>query len=326
MKTLLIGFGNVGKATFKVLREKMPQIEIVAITNSKGTLINPGEIDPFSDAKIEEFPEFQHNMTGEQALKELGVDLLIETTPTNIKNAEPGLSHIRYALSHKVDVVTSNKGPLAFDFQGLKDLQRKHNTLLRYEATVAASIPIFNMVESCLPINTVYEVHGVLNGTCNYILWKMENRGGDMGVILKDAQERGIAETDPSADIDGIDAAVKLVILTNSLLNRHVRFTDVKRQGIRRITEEAFHIANQKNETIRLIGSATSETLEVAPKVIPKTSTLNVPHTMNAVTLRFDIAKELTLSGYGAGGMETANAIVNDVFRIWSSRVNNTDD
>ena len=119
MKALLIGFGNVGQATYEVLKAKMPEIEIIGITNSKGTWPNLIPSKTYNMEEIENLPDFRKGMDGISALKELRPDILIETTPTNIQTGEPGLSHIEYALKNEIDVVTSNKGPLAINFPKL---------------------------------------------------------------------------------------------------------------------------------------------------------------------------------------------------------------
>lgn len=319
MKTLLVGFGSVGRSTLQVLTEKIPEIEVVGITNSQGTILPPFSPTDTIKGGIGNHPNFHEHMTGIQALKEQDVELLVEMSPTNVTTGGAGLTHIDMALRNGIHVVTSNKGPLALKFPELQALAQKQNAEFRFEATVAAAIPVFNLIEYCLPINIFSEINGILNGTCNYILWMMERRGGEMSIILKDAQEKGYAESDPTADIDGSDAATKLVILANVVFKRPVRFKDVDRQGIINITSDAFQIANKQDETIRLVGTASPETLEVKPKILPKSSPLNVPETMNAVNLKYDIGRELTISGFGAGGLETANAVVNDVYQVLQS-------
>ena len=288
----------------------------------KGALINKNGIDVESLLKLKDISQSSDwvpDKTAMDVIKEVDADILVECSWVNKDTGEPAVSTLKAAMNKKMHIVSSNKGPFYLKYKELKEVADKNNVMMGMESTVLSAVPAL-AAKNTLAGTHIKSIRGILNGTCNYILWKMEHRGGEMSIILKDAQERGLAEADPSADIDGIDAAIKIVILANSLLQRQVYFEDVKRTGIRNITEEAFQIAAQKNETIRLIGSVTEDRLEVTPKIIPKSSSLNVPNTMNAVNLRFDIAKELTLSGYGAGGMETANAVVNDVYQIMKTR------
>ena len=155
---------------------------------------------------------------------------------------------------------------------------------------------------------------GILNGTTNYILSKMYFEGTSFELALKEAQERGITERDPSYDVDGIDAACKIVILANALMNKDIRFEDVKRTGIRRITQEAVSLAKKANFAIKLIGIIDKQ-IEVAPKLVPINHPLCVHGTLNAIHIESDLAGRITLVGYGAG-KETISAIMNDIFTI----------
>jgi homoserine dehydrogenase len=316
MKIALLGFGNVGKGTLSVILEKQIDLEVVGIADSRGAIISKFNSQEVLEKGLKKALSFQPGMTGLQVIKETQPDIIIETTPTNIENGGIGLTHIKYALEKGVHVVTSNKGPIAIAFPELNALASKNNIHLRYEATVAGAIPLFNLKQYCLPLNQVKQIHGILNGTSNYILNILEARGGEMSLIIKEAQEKGYAETDPSADIEGTDAAVKLVILANALLGRSVTMKDVFCEGITNLTEDAFKLASDFGNTIRLVGSADDEILEVRPKIIPKSSTLNVPGALNAVVLKMDIMGDLTLIGPGAGRKETANAVINDILTI----------
>ncbi|MHA2060603.1 MAG: homoserine dehydrogenase [Candidatus Ranarchaeia archaeon] len=316
MKIVLLGFGNVGQGTLSVLTEKQIDVEIVGIANIQGAVTSEINSQEVLEKGLEMHSAFQAGMTGLQVIEETQPDMIVELTPTNVEDGGVGLKHIKYALNNGIHVVTSNKGPLAVAFPELKTLSTEKGLQFRYEATVAAAIPIFNLKQYCLEMNKINQIHGILNGTSNYILNTLEARGGELSLIVKEAQEKGYAETDPSADLEGTDAAVKLVILANALLGRPVTIKDVFCEGISNITEDAFKLASDFGNTIRLVASADHETLEVRPKIIPKSSTLNVPGALNAVVLKMDVMGDLTLIGPGAGRRETANAVINDILTI----------
>ncbi|MFX1507869.1 MAG: homoserine dehydrogenase [Promethearchaeota archaeon] len=316
MRAVLLGFGNVGQGTLRLIVEKQIDLEIIGIANSKGAIV--GKIDPIKtlNSGITTASRFREGMSGLDLIAETDPEMIIEMTPTDIVDGGVGLLHMKKALTSGIHVVTSNKGPLALAFPELKTLAENNNLHFRYEATVAGAIPIFNLKLHCLPLNKVEQVHGILNGTTNYILNVMEERGGEMSLIIKEAQEKGYAEADPQADLEGIDAAIKLVIIANALLGRRVTLKDVYREGITNITPEAFSLASEHGDTIRLVASADDELLEVRPKTISKTNTLNIRGALNAIILRLDTIGDLTLIGPGAGGLETANAVINDILAI----------
>ena len=177
---------------------------------------------------------------------------------------------------------------------------------------------MFSLVRECLRGDRVIRISGILNGTTNYILSRMFFEEIGFEIALKEAQERGIAEKDPSYDVDGIDAACKLVILANALMKRDVGFGDVERVGIRGITQEAVSLAKKANYAIKLIGTI-DRRLEVAPKLVPVNHPLCVHGTLNAIHLETDLAREITLVGYGAG-KETVSAILNDLITVLRRR------
>ncbi len=316
MKIVLLGLGNVGLGTLSVIVEKNIDVEVIGIANSKGAILEKINTKAILTEGLDHQPNFRKRMTGLELINEVHPDLIVEMTPTNIDTGGIGLEHIRKALQKGIHVVTSNKGPLAVAYPELHRIATKKRLHFLFEATVAGAIPLFNLKKYCLEMNRIEQVHGILNGTTNYILNVLEERGGEMSLIIKEAQEKGFAETDPTADLNGTDAAVKLVILTNALLGRSVTLNDVFREGITHITQEAFRLASEQGNTIRLVASADADTLEVRPKIIPKTSTLNVQGALNAIILKLDIMGDLTLIGPGAGRRETANAIINDLLAI----------
>jgi homoserine dehydrogenase len=251
-------------------------------------------------------------------LRKAEYDALVEVTPTNAVTGEPGLGYIRQAIRRKKHVVTSNKGPIALAYKDLRSLAAKNGVAMRHEATVGGAIPIFHMLEHGLAGNEILAIFGVLNGTCNYILTRMSDEGLTYEQALLEAREMGYAEADPTYDVQGIDAAIKLVILANTIWGNGVRLEDVDRTGIDLLTPDALRLADEEDCTIRLIAEAIPKKglLRVAPRIIEKNHPLVVEGTLNAITIETDMAKEITLIGKGAGSIETASAIIGDLLFI----------
>ncbi|MEM2111278.1 MAG: homoserine dehydrogenase [Candidatus Bathyarchaeia archaeon] len=325
MNLIIIGFGFLGKELVKTIHDKIGSIKeidknfkIVGASDSRGYLYDEEGLNLMRMSQTEGLSKYSNNyhIGGSSVeLIEKGVaDLMVEATPTSIKDGEPGLTHIRQALKKGIHVVTPNKGPLVVAFKELVTLARKNRCDLLYEGAVAGAIPIFSLVRECLQGDRVSRVSGILNGTTNYILSKMYFEETSFEIALKEAQEIGVTEKDPSYDVDGVDAACKIVILANAIMNRDVKITDVERIGIRGITQEAVSLAKKSGYAIKLIGSI-DKNLEVTPKLVPTNHPLCVHGTLNAIHLETDLAKEITLVGYGAG-RETISAIMNDIITV----------
>jgi homoserine dehydrogenase len=253
-------------------------------------------------------------------IREVEADIVVELTPGNIQTGEPGLSHILTALSSGKHVVTSNKAPLAVAYRRIMDEAAKNGRAVRFEATVGGAIPIMNLMEYCLPANEVTHAYGILNGTTNYILSKMAEEGVPLESALKEAQELGYAEPDPKYDLDGVDSAVKVVILANALLGKDVSYRDMKVTGIRDITSEAVELARKSGYVIKLVGDV--KRLEVSPRLVPVNHPLNVSGSLNALMLNTDVAGDLTLIGRGAGAKETSSSILSDILSVSGKRYN----
>ncbi|MCW4020436.1 MAG: homoserine dehydrogenase [Candidatus Bathyarchaeota archaeon] len=329
MKLLVVGFGFIARDVVKAFHEKAPimkkvdeDFKIIGVSNSKGYVYNKEglNIGKLLSAKNLSNCSGSYHAGGSsvELIEKSGADLMVEATPTRIEDGEPGLTFIRRALSAGIHVVTPNKGPLVIAFRELTALAEKNGCELLYEGTVAGAVPIFSLARGCLQGDRVLRISGILNGTTNYILSKMHFEETSFELALKEAQERGFTERNPSYDVDGIDAACKVVILANALMNRDVKFEDVERVGVRGVTQEAVSLAKKSNFAIKLVGTVDSS-LEVTPKLVPTNHPLCVHGTLNAVHLETDLAKEITLVGYGAG-KETVSAVLNDVLTILKKR------
>jgi homoserine dehydrogenase len=320
MKVALIGLGTVGRGVLEMLAKKDLGLVLTGIADSKSAFLDPAGIDiarVLARKKKEGFCGDQH-LTAEDVIKKADYDALIEVTPTNALSGEPAIGYIKAALNRKKHVVTSNKGPIALAAKELRAMARKKGVALRYEATVAGAIPVMHTLEHGLAGNEILALYGVLNGTCNFILTRMAAEGLTYEQALMEAREMGYAEADPTYDVQGIDAAIKLVILANTIWDNGVKLSDVDRTGIDLLTPDALRLADEDGCTIRLIAEANPKKhlLRVSPRILDKNHPLVFEGTLNALTLETDMAKEITLIGRGAGSIETASAIIGDLLYI----------
>jgi homoserine dehydrogenase len=333
MRLVLVGFGNLGRGLCEVLAEKRRFLyerfglrpRVVAVVDDSGAAVDPSGLDwkllvskAAQRAKVASFPRSK-SLTAVEVIERVESEVVFELTPTNIRTGEPGLTHIRRAMKAGRHVITSNKGPLVVAFQELESLARRCGVEFRYSASVGGAIPIIELARKVLCGNEVQEIQGVLNGTTNYILSRMAEEGVPFSQVLREAQELGIAERDPTLDIEGIDTAAKLVILSNAILGRAVKLDDVKRTGITRITPQAMKLAKEAGCTIKLVGVASRKSIEVAPRLVPQDHPLAVGGTLNAVNFKLDLAREISITGFGAGPRETSSALIGDLIDLYRS-------
>ncbi|HXY88489.1 MAG TPA: homoserine dehydrogenase [Candidatus Acidoferrales bacterium] len=313
VKISIIGFGAVGQGVATVVKD-IPFIEVTAIADSKGVAITP-DIEEVLNRKRAGLPISNSNLSAIDVIMGVDHDITVEVTPTNIIDGEPGLMYIREALKHSRHVVTSNKGPLVKRFNELMKLARDYKVMLRYEATVGGAMPMINLVREALTGSKVRNIVGVFNGTCNYILTRMTEEGLDYDHVLSEAQDMGIAEADPTYDVMGIDTASKVVILANSVFKQNVTLEDVDVTGIIKITADALRLAKERSCSVKLIGDVKG--LKVSPMMVPVGHPLSVGGTLNAASIMTDNAGEITVTGKGAGSIETASAILGDIISIY---------
>ncbi|MFX1236931.1 MAG: homoserine dehydrogenase [Promethearchaeota archaeon] len=248
-------------------------------------------------------------------ISQIDIDIIIETTPTNSETGEPALSTIVEALNNKINVVASNKGPFYLEYQKIKDLAKKNGCQVRYEGTVASCVPVLSTKEGLLG-NTITSIKAILNGTCNYILSRMSSEGVQFAIALKEAQELGYAEADPTLDIEGYDAAGKLVIIANELLGWSKTIKDVDIKGITNITVKSIELAKSEGYVIKHLAIAENQKLIVEPRLVEMNNPLNISGTLNVIELQTKYAGPIILMGRGAGGFEAASAILNDMISI----------
>ena len=320
MKVALIGLGSVGKGVAEMIAKKDLGLTITGMADSKsGCMDSSGiDIEKVLAKKRKTGICGDRTITTQDIIERATYDALIEVTPTNALSGEPAIGYIKAALARKKHVVTSNKGPVALAYKELANMAAKKGVMLRYEATVGGAIPIMHTLEHGLCGNEILAIYGVLNGTCNYILTRMAAEGLTYEQALMEAREMGYAEADPTYDVKGIDAAIKLVILANTIWGDGVKLGDVDLTGIDLLTPDALRLAEDEGCTIRLIAEAIPKKhlLRVSPRIIEKNHPLVVEGTLNAITLETDMANEITLIGRGAGSVETASAIIGDLLYI----------
>lgn len=329
MKTVccsILGFGAIGQGVAEVLMIKKEYLEsiglevkVVAVVDSKGATVNPQGVD-LADClsrKRTSGTVAIENITGIEVIKSVDHELVIETTPTNIKTGGAGLQNMLAAFQTGKDVITSNKGPLTLRYRELMETAQAAGSEFRFEAAVGGSMPIINLANEVLAGNRIISIKGILNGTCNYILTRMLEERASYTDILAESMELGIAETDPTYDVEGIDTACKLVILANAIFGLDATYKDVEVTGITKITPEALEMAYERGHVIKLIGEVSREKIHVAPRLVPINHPLAVGGTLNIASVHTELAGEITVTGKGAGPIETASAILSDLIAIY---------
>ena len=332
MRIILVGYGVVGKGVTTILARRTQEKvndsgfnpKIVAIADLDGAVINPRGFGPEKLEAIKQKgypiskdPDFgRPGISALDVIESVEAEVVVEVTPVNIKNGEPALSHITKAFKTGKHVVTTNKGPLALAMPALTELAEYNNVYLRFSGTVGGGTPMLEFAKRCLAGDKILAIKGILNGTTNYILSEMYQKHVSFEDALANAQKLGYAEREPSMDIDGFDTACKVVILSNWIMNKRITLKDVDRTGIRDVSLRMLKEAAQKNSTIKLIGSIEDNKIAVKPTEIPITNPLCVTGVLNAITFSTEYAMDQTLIGRGAGGIETASAVLRDLLDI----------
>ena len=325
MRIILIGYGVVGQGLARILRHRHSENlqdygfnpKIVAIADRGGAAVDTKglnleeTLEYKKKGTVAAIPKVGYSkLTPLEIIESVEAEVVVEATPTNVKNAEPALSHIKSAFKTGKHVVTTNKGPLALEMPSLTELADHNNVYLRFSGTVGGGTPVLELAKKCLAGDKIVSIRGILNGTTNYILTEMAEKSISFQEALGRAQKLGYAETDPSMDIDGTDSACKIVIM-----NKKLTLADVKVKGIRDVKLEALEKAAKKGNTIKLIGSINTSA-QVTPTEISRHNPLCVSGVLNAVTYVSEFAGEETIIGRGAGGMETASAVLRDLLDI----------
>ncbi|TKH07532.1 homoserine dehydrogenase [Peribacillus simplex] len=334
-KLALIGFGNVGQGLATIISSKREELEalglkvqIVAVSDPiKGSIYNPNGLNAEllletvqSGKMLDTLSAPYTGWSAIRTIEEADIDTVVELAYTDLKTGEPALTHMETALRRGRNVITTNKGPIALHYDKLMILAKENNVYLRVEGTVMSGTPTLLLGLEHLLAAGITKIEGILNGTTNYIITRMME-GKSYSEALREAQELGYAEADPTGDVEGHDAAAKVVILANLLMQQSLQLQDVTREGISKLTPEDIAKAKEDNECVKLIGridcSSEGFKAEVRPMRIPISHPLaSIQGATNAITYTTDILGEVTFIGPGAGRMETGYAIIADLMAI----------
>lgn len=334
MRIILVGFGTVGRSLVRIINSENTRLvkdygfepKITTIIDSRGFCSDERGLDLPLALKVKEkygtvadYPGKGSKAVGTaRIISGSEAEVLVESTPSNFKDGEPGMSNIKKALATGKHVVTVNKGPLALAMPALLELARHKKLHLHFTGAVGGGTPYLSFASKCLPGERIREIYGILNGTTNYILTRMEEESASFQQALKQAQEKGYAETDPTNDIEGFDTAAKIVILANWVLNQRKSIDDLKITGITKITPESLKRTRSAGSRIKLIGRISESSATVRPEEVSWKDPVCVPDTLNAVTFSTEHAGNMTLIGPGAGGEQTSSAIIRDIVDIRS--------
>jgi homoserine dehydrogenase len=336
MRIILIGYGVIGQSFTKLLLSKSVDLynlygmkpRIVACVDSKGSAVDQSGLDLQRLLEVKKntgtvggFDNKLKAVDPLQIIESVDAEVVLELTPTNLNNGEPGLSHIISAMKCGKNVITVNKGPLSVAFPSLIELANFNGILFRFSGTVGGGTPILEFAKRCLKGDRIVSFKGILNGTTNYILTKMQEKL-TFTEALNDAQIKGYAETVPSLDVDGFDAAAKLVIMSNWLMDMKVTLNDVERTGVTKVQTYEVIEAEKRGNSIKLIASCENKRLSVKPMEVSKLDPICVSGTLNAVTFTLEYAGDQTIIGRGAGGIETASAVLRDIIEIRDNIIN----
>ncbi len=328
MRIAIVGYGGVGKSLVELLNDKTEYL-FNYIIGSKGGIYNKNGIDmdriiefTKTENDLSKYPDYgSKDVNFEMLIHNNDVDFLIEMTPTNIETGEPGLTHIKKALENKINVVTSNKGPILLEYKQLKNIATKNNVDLGIGCTTGGALPTIDSGIINMAGAEIKSIEGILNGTTNFILKDMEDNGTTYLESLKLAQELGIAETDPTLDVEGWDTATKLLILTNILMDVDKRLDDIKVEGITNITTEDIQNAKIEKKKYKLIGKTINNNGIIS--IIVKLEKLTIENPLyivngsnKAVTYTSDTLGNLTIIGGASGLRGAAASILRDIINI----------
>ncbi|MEL6271129.1 MAG: homoserine dehydrogenase [Chloroflexota bacterium] len=333
MNIALIGFGVVGQGFVEALHKKSMQLQdehsfsaqVVAVTTrSRGALYHPDGLDlqallETGGGPLADYPDtdgLQRDLSTMQIITESNAHVIVELAYSNLETGQPAIDHVKAAFNASKHVVLANKGPVALAFAELNALAAEKGVQFLYEATVMAGTPSLQLAQQAMRGTTIFSVRGILNGTTNYILTRME-AGMPYAAALAESQEKGYAEADPTADVDGWDAAGKVLILAGALFGKTLTFDDMDVQGIAHLMPEDIETAAAAGERYKLIAEATPDGGSVKPVRLPVSNPLaGVGGATNAITLSTDLMGDVTLIGAGAGKLETGFAILSDILLI----------
>lgn len=347
-RLILCGFGRVGRAFARLLADRAALLKgtyglalpVVAVADLDGSACLDGEdaaagmglpLEPMAlhfEAKksLGAYPGFgRPGWAGREVIAQVPADALVETTPTNITDGEPALTHLRLALGRGLHVASAAKGPFLRHYAELQGLAARRGLALKVSAAAAAALPTVDVGQVALAGARITGFEGILNGTTNYILTRMAEDGAAYAEALAEAQRLGIAEPDPTLDVEGHDTANKLVVIANAVLGVAITRDQVAVQGITKVTPEAVAAARREGKVIRLIGRAAWEAghlvASVEPAALPADHPLaGVRGSEKAITYHTDTMDRVTVMGGKSDPRGAAAALLKDLINIFRLR------
>ena len=332
---ILCGFGNVGKAFARLLEERRQAIQqqygldlaLRAVVDIAGAAVSETGTLPIdrllnhveAGGTVETLKVFgRPGVSGVEILSNVPADALVETTPTNLTDGEPGRGHIVAALKSGLDVVSANKGPLVLFYRELIDLAKAKGGRIFMSAATAAALPTLDVGLLCLAGANVLSIEGILNGTTNYILTRMHSEKCSYEAALREAQEMGIAETDPTLDVEGFDTRNKLVLITNRIFDKTLGIADAAVTGIAGVTPADIEKAESDGRVLKLIGTAEFENeslkLTVAPKSLaPDHPLAAIRYSEKGISYLTDTMGRVTVTGGKSSPVGAGAALLKDL-------------
>ncbi len=301
----LLGMGTVGKAVYEEIKGNVSSVLVKDITKKRNIHISEKII-------TNDF---------EEIIQDKNIDIVIEL----IGGETPAYNYIKRSIKSNKNVITANKEVMGKYGEELLELAEKNNVFLLYEASVAGGIPIISPLVSDLSANDFLSIRGIINGTTNYILTKMANEKLELAEVLREAQDLGYAEADPTSDIDGFDAQYKISILSRIAFNTNVSIDQIYVEGISNIKSTDFAYASELGYTVKLLATASINNdknllVKVHPALIPNHVPMSsVNGVLNAVEIKGDLVGTLWFQGAGAGAKATASSVLSDLIKIQNS-------
>jgi homoserine dehydrogenase len=336
----LIGFGNVGQGFAQLMKERGATLEqqfgvgfqIVAISDLlRGSVYDPAGLDPGvllaavqATGTLDAVPALVHGWSTLRTIEESNAHIIIELSYTDLTTGEPALTHLRRGLESGKHVITTNKGPIALHYSELKALADARGVEIGVEGTVMSGTPVSRFGQELLAASGIERIQGIVNGTTNYILTRMTS-GATYATALAEAQVHGYAEADPTGDVEGYDAAAKIVILAKLLMGASLSLSDVERSGITHLTRRDIANAQTESKVWKSVGCVERSNGHVTASVcsicLPMTHPLaSVSGAVNALTFTTNLLGDVTIIGPGAGRLETGYALVCDLLAIHRKR------
>jgi homoserine dehydrogenase len=336
---IIAGFGRVGRAFWKVVEDKRKvcreryglDLVLKAVFKSDGGIFNDTPISmksslPGAPLRIQESPDWKPRLRVQNIIGDLEPGVLVECTPSDLRTGEPGLSHLMAALEKGWHAAAASKGALVLRFKELAGLARQNGVQLKFSGAAAAALPTLDVGIQSLAGADVLGIEGILNGTTNFILTRM-GEGMDSEQALREAQDKGIAEPDPTLDIDGWDTACKLLLICNAVMRTDFGLNEVQVEGIRGISHDLVIKASRLGQAVKLMGKCSKDERDHPWKLEVGLALLNPSHplygvneTTKGITFYTDTMGSVTLIGGKSDPLGTGAALLKDIIGIYADR------